>query len=371
MTDTIPLLDLAAQHQEFASELRGAFDRVLAHGGFILGKEVAAFEEAVAAHLGVPHAIGVSSGTDALLIALMALDVGPGDEVITTPFTFFATAGVVSRLGATPVFADIDPETFNLRPDAVAAKRTDKTKAVIGVDLFGQPCDIEGLREAAGPATLIEDAAQSFGATHGGERLGRHAPAVCFSFFPAKNLGGLGDGGMVTTTDDALATRIRRLRVHGAHPKYFHAMVGGNFRLDALQAAFLNVKLPHLEGWIAARRANAAYYDGRFADAGLPAERLRTPTRREPGHSYNQYVIRTSRRDALREALTEAGVSTAIYYPRPLHLQECFAGLGYAAGDLPEAEKACDEVLAIPVGPNLTEANRARVAAAILAALSD
>jgi len=371
MTDKIPLLDLAAQHQELETELRSAFDRVLGHGGFILGKEVAAFEEAIAAHLGVPHAIGVSSGTDALLIALMALDIGPGDEVITTPFTFFATAGVVSRLGATPVFADIDPETFNLCPDAVAAKRTDKTKAVIGVDLFGQPCDIDGLREAAGPATLIEDAAQSFGATYGGERLGGHASAACFSFFPAKNLGGLGDGGMVTTTDEGLATEIRRLRVHGAHPKYFHARVGGNFRLDALQAAFLDVKLPHLEGWVVARRANAAYYDGRFADAELSPERLRTPVRREAGHSYNQYVIRTDRRDALREALTEAGISTAIYYPRPLHLQECFADLGYAAGDLPEAEKACDEVLAIPVGPNLTEANRARVAATIVGVLSE
>lgn len=370
MTDPIPLLDLSAQHAALEADLRAAFDRVLGHGGFILGKEVAAFEEAVAAHLGVPHAIGVSSGTDALLIALMALDVGPGDEVITTPFTFFATAGVISRLGATPVFADIDPDTFDLRPDAVAAARTERTKAVIGVDLFGQPCDLDGLREAAGAATLVEDAAQSFGASYRGQRLGGHAPLVCFSFFPAKNLGGLGDGGMVTTPDDALATTIRRLRVHGSHPKYFHAVVGGNFRLDALQAAFLGVKLPHLEGWVAARRANAVYYDERFAAAGLPPERLRTPARKREGHSYNQYVIRTDRRDALREALTEAGISTAIYYPRPLHLQECFADLGYAAGDLPEAEQACDEVLAIPVGPNLTEARRARVADTIVAALS-
>lgn len=369
MTDPIPLLDLAAQHREIEGELRAAFDRVLGHGGFILGKEVAAFEEAVAAHLGVPHAIGVSSGTDALLVALMGLDIGPGDEVITTPFTFFATAGVISRLGATPVFADIDPETFNLRPDAVAAARTEKTKAVIGVDLFGQPCDIDGLREAAGPATLIEDAAQSIGASYRGERIGGHAPAVCFSFFPAKNLGGLGDGGMVTTTDDELAIKMRRLRVHGSHPKYFHAMVGGNFRLDALQAAFLNVKLPHLEGWIAARRQNAEYYDARFAEAELAPERLRTPVRRELGHSYNQYVIRTDRRDALRDALTDAGIATAIYYPRPLHLQECFADLGYTEGDLPEAEKACDEVLAIPVGPKLSETNRARVVKTVVGVL--
>jgi len=369
MTDPIPLLDLAAQHQTLEGQLRAAFDRVLGHGGFILGKEVAAFEAAVAAHLGVDHAIGVSSGTDALLVALMALDIGPGDEVVTTPFSFFATAGVISRLGATPVFADIDPETFNLRPEAVAAARTAKTKAVIGVDLFGQPCDIEALRDAAGPATFVEDAAQSFGASYRSERLGGHAPLVCFSFFPAKNLGGLGDGGMVTTPDEELATKIRRLRLHGSHPKYFHAMIGGNFRLDALQAAFLNVKLPHLEGWIAARRANADYYDGRFADAGLPPERLRTPPRRHEGHSYNQYVIRTDRRDELRDALSEAGISTAIYYPRPLHMQECFADLGYSEGDLPVAEKACDEVLAIPVGPNLTEANRARVASTIITAL--
>ena len=369
MTAPIPFLDLGSQHAALEGELRAAFDRVLQSGAFILGPEVAAFEEEAAAYLDVPHAIGVSSGTDALLVALMGLDVGPGDEVITTPFTFFATAGVVARLGAKPVFVDIDPDTFNIRPEAVAAAITERTKAVIGVDLFGQPCDLNGLRQAAGSVPVIEDAAQSFGASYGGQRLGGHAPAVCFSFFPAKNLGCLGDGGLVTTTDGELATKMRRLRVHGAHPKYFHAMVGGNFRLDALQAAFLRVKLPHLDDWLEARRANAEWYDERFAAADLPRERLRTPVRREAGHTYNQYVIRTDRRDALKQALGEAGIPTAIYYPRPLHLQECFAPLGYAPGDLPEAEHACDEVLAIPIGPNLTEPNRERIADTIVTTL--
>ncbi|MAQ15978.1 MAG: transcriptional regulator [Sandaracinus sp.] len=370
MTDSVPFLDLATQHAALETELRAAFDRVLSSGAFILGPEVNAFEEEVARYLGVAHAVGVSSGTDALLVALMALGVGPGDEVITTPFTFFATAGVVHRLGARPVFVDIRPGTFELDPAAVAAARTERTKAVIGVDLFGQPCDLDALREAAGPAVLVEDAAQSFGASYRGKTIGGHVPAVCFSFFPAKNLGGLGDGGLVSTDDAELATRMRRVRVHGAHPKYFHAMVGGNFRLDALQAAFLRVKLPHVDTWIAARRANAAYYDERLGAAGLAPERLGLPERADPGHTYNQYVIRTNRRDALRDALAEAGVPTAIYYPKPLHLQECFAYLGYEPGSLPIAERACDEVLAIPVGPELTEANRDRVATAILTTLT-
>ena len=369
MNDSIPFLDLAPQHAALEDELRGAFDRVLRSGAFILGPEVSAFEQAVARYLGVGHAIGVSSGTDALLVALMAMGIGPGDEVITTPFTFFATAGAVHRVGATPVFADIDPGTFNLDPDGVRAARTERTKAVIGVDLFGQVCDLDALRDAAGPVPLIEDAAQSFGASYRGEKVGGHVPAVCFSFFPAKNLGGLGDGGMVTTDDPDLATRMRRVRVHGAHPKYFHAMVGGNFRLDALQAALLGVKLPHTDAWIAARRRNASYYDERLGSSGVAAERLRLPERRDEGHSYNQYVIRTDRRDSLQAALGEAGVPTAIYYPRPLHLQECFAHLDYPPGSLPESERACEEVLAIPVGPELTEANRTRVADAILAAL--
>ena len=370
MTESIPFLDLGAAHRELESELQQAFQRVLIHSAFVLGEEVLRFEQAAAHYLGVEHAIGVSSGTDALLLTLMALGVGPGDEVVTSPFTFFATAGVVSRLGATPVFADIDPDTFQLRADTVAAARTERTKVVIGVDLFGQACDLHALKQAAGSAAFVEDAAQSFGASYDGRRVGGDARAACFSFFPAKNLGALGDGGLVSTDDADLATRMRRLRVHGAHPKYFHSLVGGNFRLDALQAAFLSVKLPHVDAWIAARRANAEYYDQRFTEAGLPPARLkcpeRAPAKSAAGHTFNQYVLRTDRRDALQAALKIEGIPTAIYYPMPLHLQECFADLGYRKGNLPEAERACEEVLAIPVGPCLSGANRTRVADAVI-----
>lgn len=363
---TIPMLDVGAQNAPLADELRAAFDRVLSHGQFILGPEVAAFEREIAAYLGVGHAVGVSSGTDALLVALMALDVGPGDEVITTPFSFFATGGCISRLGATPVFVDIEPTTFNLDPAKVAAAIGPKTKAIVPVHLFGQTCDMRALRAVAGELPLVEDAAQALGAASDEGKAGALGALGCFSFFPSKNLGCFGDGGLVTTNDAALAERVRVLRAHGAKPKYFHALIGGNFRLDALQAALLRVKLPHLDAWHDARRRNAARYDAAFAAAGLPAERLTPPLRVYEGHVYNQYVIRTDRRDALLAHLGERDIGCAIYYPLPLHLQGCFASLGYREGDLPVSERAAHEVLALPVYPELGDAGVDHVAETVV-----
>ncbi|HJK94543.1 MAG TPA: DegT/DnrJ/EryC1/StrS family aminotransferase [Polyangiaceae bacterium LLY-WYZ-15_(1-7)] len=368
-TAPIPMLDVVAQNAPLEEGIRAAFDRVFTSGRFIMGPEVQALEEELAAYLGATHAIGVSSGTDALIVALMALDVGPGDEVITTPFTFFATGGAIARLGAEPVFVDIDDATFNLDPAKVAAARTERTKAVLPVHLFGQSCDMRALRAAAGDLPIVEDAAQALGARCCEGAVGTLGAFGCFSFFPSKNLGAFGDGGLVTTMDDALAEKARVLRVHGAKPKYFHAVVGGNFRLDALQAAILRAKLPALEGWHEGRQANAALYDRLFAEAGLPPGRLRTPARVHARHVYNQYVIRTDRRDALQAHLKERGIATAIYYPRPLHLQACFADLGYAPGDLPVAERACEEVLALPVFPELGEARVCRVAETVIAFL--
>lgn len=362
----IPMLDVPAQNAPFAVELRAAFDRLLASGMYINGPDVAAFEASCAAYVEVSHAIGVSSGTDALLVSLMALDVGPGDEVITTPFTFFATGGCIARLGAKPVFVDIDPITFNIDAALVAEAINERTKAILPVHLFGQACDMGALFAIEDHPPIIEDAAQALGASYRGVRVGALAHFGCFSFFPSKNLGGFGDGGLITTADDALAEKVRVLRAHGSKPKYFHRVVGGNFRLDALQAALLHVKLGHLESFHAGRRANAKLYDELFAEAGLAAERLTTPKEVEPGHVYNQYVIRTNRRDALRAHLNEQGIGNAIYYPKPLHLQECFASLGYGAGDLPVAEKACDEVLAIPIFAGLGEERLRRVAQTVI-----
>lgn len=364
MNERVPMLDVVAQNAPLSEELREAFARVLESGQFILGPEVAAFEAEVAAYIGATHAIGVSSGTDALLLALMALGVGPGDEVITTPFTFFATGGSIARVGARPVFVDIDPVTFNLDPARVEIGP--RTKAILPVHLFGQTCDMRALREVAGSVPIIEDAAQALGASGDAGPAGTVGAFGCFSFFPSKNLGGFGDGGLVTTMDDELAERARVLRVHGAKPKYFHAFIGGNFRLDALQAALLRVKLPHLEGWHARRRDNAARYTQLFTAAGLPPARLTPPTAVHERHVYNQYVIRTDRRDALAAHLAEAGVATAIYYPKPLHLQQCFASLGYRAGDLPNAERACAEVLALPVYPELGEERVQRIAELVI-----
>ncbi len=358
------MLDVGAQNAPLAGDLRKAFARVLDSGQFILGAEVAAFESEVAAYIGAKHAIGVSSGTDALLLALMALGVGPGDEVVTTPFTFFATGGCIARLGARPVFADIDPVTFNLDPARISIGP--HTKAILPVHLFGQACDMRALREVAGDVPIVEDAAQALGASGDAGPAGVVGAFGCFSFFPSKNLGGFGDGGLVTTMDDELAERARVLRVHGAKPKYFHARIGGNFRLDALQAALLRVKLPHLEDWHVRRRANAARYTDIFAAADLPPERLTSPTAIQERHVYNQYVIRTDRRDALAAHLAQAGIATAIYYPKPLHLQHCFSHLGYSVGDLPVAERACAEVLALPVYPELGEDRVQRIAETVI-----
>lgn len=364
----VPLLDLAAQNGPLMDELRAAFERVAKSNAFILGGEVTGFEQDIAAFLGVKHAIGVSSGTDALLVALMALGIEPGDEVLTTPFSFFATAGCVARLNAKPVFVDIDPVSFNLKPDALEAAATARTKAVLPVHLFGQPCDMKGVMAFANARGLpvIEDAAQAIGAKTSLGPVGGVGQFGCFSFFPSKNLGAFGDGGLVTTNNDATAEKLRLLRGHGAKPKYFHAMVGGNFRIDALQAAILKVKLPHLAGWTETRRTNAARYDKLFAEAGLPEERLITPKQTGDDHIYNQYSIRTPFRDALVKHLSELKIGNEIYYPLCLHLQKCFADLGYNEGSMPNAERASKEVLALPIFPELGEDRLTHVANVVI-----
>ncbi|MFO8074390.1 MAG: DegT/DnrJ/EryC1/StrS family aminotransferase [Polyangia bacterium] len=351
------MLDLPRLHRPLREDLRRALDEALASGRFIGGPAVERFEAELAAHVGARRAVGLSSGTDALLAALMALDLRPGDEVITSPYTFFATAGAIARLGATPVFADIEPRGFNIDPRAAAAAVTERTVGVVPVHLFGQTAEIDPLLELAAGRGLwvLEDAAQAIGALDEGRRAGTIGAAGVFSFFPAKNLGALGDAGALVTGDDALADRVRALRQHGGARRYEHDEVGGNFRLDALQAAFLSIKLPRLAGWEEGRRRVAARYRAALADVGglvLPAE---LPGRR---HVYNQHVIRVpgeGRRDALRDLLSAAGVASAVYYPRPLHLQPCFAHLGQAEGSLPESERASRETLAIPVDPLLEE----------------
>ncbi len=363
----VPLLDLTRQYAPLREAIREAMDRVCDAQRFILGPEVEGFEREAAAALGVPEAIGVSSGTDALLVTLMALGVGPGDEVILPTFTFFATAGVVARLGATPVFADIDPEDFCMPPTEVERLRSPRTRAVIAVHLFGQAADVDGIRAAARDLPVIEDCAQAWGAELAGRPVGGLATAGAFSFFPSKNLGGFGDGGLVTTGDTDLAARVRALRMHGQTGAYEHAWVGGNFRLDALQAAVLRVKLPHVPVWISARRRNAARYRELFRGAGLEGT-VELP-REVPGrgHTYNQFVIRAPRRDALLVYLKERGIGCAVYYPLPLHLQPCFAHLGVREGDLPHAERACREVLALPVFPELAPEEQVEVVEAVAA----
>jgi dTDP-4-amino-4,6-dideoxygalactose transaminase len=352
----VPLLDLQAQYGAIRSEVRQAIDRVCESQRFILGPEVMALEEAVAEFCGVRSAIGVSSGTDALLAALMAVGVGPGDEVITTAYSFFATAGVIARLGACPVFVDIDAKTYNLNAEAACRKITCRTKAIMPVHLFGRCADMDPILETAQERGLyiIEDAAQVIGAKDDRGRQGGTVGHIgCFSFFPSKNLGAFGDAGMVITDDEALAETLRVLRVHGSNPKYYHRMVGGNFRLDALQAAVLRVKLKYLPGWSAARRENAQRYRRLFEDVGLSRHALLPED--TPGHIYNQFVVRFPDRDRLQAFLRDRGIETEVYYPRPLHLQECFQGLGYREGDFPEAETAAHESLALPVYPELTE----------------
>jgi dTDP-4-amino-4,6-dideoxygalactose transaminase len=359
----VPLLDLKAQYAPLREELRAAMDRVCDSQHFILGPEVDALEREVADFCGAKAGVGVSSGTDALLLALMAIGVGPGDEVVTTPYSFFATAGVVARLGAKPVFADIDGETFNLRSDRVAAKLTPRTKAILPVHLFGRCADLDPLLGLGVP--VIEDAAQAIGARDGkGRSAGTTGLMGCLSFFPSKNLGGFGDGGMILTNDLELAERLRVLRVHGSKPKYRHKWVGGNFRLDALQAAVLRVKLKHLPAWTAGRRANADRYRKLFAEAKLP---VRLPCD-VPGHIYNQFVIRLAGRDAVQKRLAEAGIGTEVYYPVPLHLQECFAALGHTPGAFPDSEACAADSLALPIYPELSSEQQSAVVGALLEA---
>jgi dTDP-4-amino-4,6-dideoxygalactose transaminase len=353
----VPLLDLKLQYAALRQEMRSALERVIDTQQFILGPEVEALEHELAAFCGVRHAVGVSSGTDALLVALMACGVGPGDEVVTSPFSFFATAGVITRLGARPVFADIDPASFNMAPAAAVAAFTTRTRAVIPVHLYGRCAELDPVLAAAKPRGIVvlEDAAQAIGAVDdAGRQAGTTGEAGCLSFFPTKNLGAFGDAGMVITNQAQFAATVTLLRVHGMRPRYYHEVVGGNFRLDALQAAVLRVKLPHLRGWSAARRNNARRYRELFAEYGPGNDRVRLP-QDTPGHIYNQFVIRTPQRDALRAFLTEKGIGTEIYYPVPLHLQQCFVELGHAPGDFPEAEAAAREVLALPIYPELSE----------------
>ncbi len=369
----VPLLDLRAQHATIRDEAVAAIMKIVDAQTFILGDAVAELESAIAKLSQAKHAIGCANGTDALLLAMRALDVGRGDEVITTPFTFFATAGTIHNVGATPVFADIEPKSFNIRPEAAAAARTSKTKAVIPVDLFGQMAAIEDVQRALPGLPVIEDAAQSIGArrTVDGEvRMAGEMPTIgTFSFFPSKNLGGYGDGGMIVTQDDRIAERLRRLRVHGGAKQYYHDEVGYNSRLDALQAAVLSAKLPHLAGWSAKRRSNAAYYDAAFADlAGNGA--ITTPlVARENESIFNQYTLRVAggKRDALQAFLKQRGIGTAIYYPLPLHLQPCFAYLGYREGQCPESERAAREVLSLPIYPELTRPQLDEVVAGVQA----
>ncbi len=368
----VPLLDLQGQYQPLRDELLAAIARVCDSQRFIGGPEVEALERELAKYVGVGHAIGVSSGTDALLVAMMALGIGPGDEVVTSTFSFFATAGCIVRLGATPRLVDIDPVTFNIDPDALDAAITPMTRAVIPVHLYGLCADMDPIVERArrDGIAIIEDAAQALGATYKGREAGSMGTIGCFSFFPSKNLGAFGDGGFITTNDKGLAHEISLLRNHGAEPKYFHKRVGGNFRLDALQAAVLRVKLPHLGQWSALRRRNAERYRRWFTEAELTDTVVLPSWPDDRQHIFNQYVIRVPRRDDVRARLEQAGIGTEIYYPVPFHLQECFAPLGYLRGAFPRAEAAAAEVLALPIYGELTDAQQRAVVDAIAAALS-
>ena len=375
----IPLLDLQGQYQPLREDLLAAIARVCDSQRFIGGPEVEGFEREAAAYLGVPHAVGLSSGTDAILVALMALGIGPGDEVITPTFSFFATAGCVSRLGATPKLVDIDPLTYNIDPVAAEAAISSRTRAIIPVHLYGQCADMDAILETATRCgiAVIEDAAQAMGAFYKGRRAGSMGQAGCFSFFPSKNLGAFGDAGLLVTGDETIAHEVRLLRNHGAGQgtgeggKYYHKRIGGNFRLDALQAAVLRVKLLHLERWSAMRRANADRYDRLFGESAA-ADRITRPARApDCVHIFNQYVIRVPDRDAVRAKLDAAGIGTEIYYPVPFHLQECFAPLGYRRGDFPAAEAAAEETLALPIYGELTEAQQREVVSAVARAFQD
>ncbi|HEY6085666.1 MAG TPA: DegT/DnrJ/EryC1/StrS family aminotransferase [Nitrospira sp.] len=360
----VPLLDLAAHHEPLHKEIMVALEQVVRSQAFILGPEVSKLEERVASYCQTRAAIGVSSGTDALLISLMALGIGPGDEVVTTPYSFFATAGAVVRLGAKPVFVDIDPRTFNIDPAKIEKVLTGNTKALIPVHLYGQCADMGPIMELATRRKLavIEDAAQAIGTEYkDGRRAGSMGTVGCLSFFPSKNLGCLGDAGMVVTNDLELAERLKVLRVHGSKPKYYHKLIGGNFRIDTIQAAVLNIKLNYLDGWTKRRQENARRYETLFTQSGLVQRgvvRLPEAVHRESGHKhyhiYNQFVLRVENRDGLMAHLKGKGIGTEIYYPVPFHLQECFRSLGYKEGDFPESERAARETMAIPIYPELT-----------------
>lgn len=370
----VPLLDLRAQYAGIKDEVDEAVHRVLERQGFVLGPEVEALERRLAEYCHAQHAIGCASGSDALLLALLALHIGPGDEVICPSWTFYATAGSIAVLGATPVFVDIDPVTFNIRPALVRERAATCTqlRAIIPVDMYGQCADMSAFVDLGEQlrVPIIEDAAQAIGARDAqGEPAGSRGSVGCFSFYPTKNLGGIGDGGMVTANDPVIAERLRKIRVHGERKRYYHDLIGFNSRLDAIQAAVLNVKLRYLDGWSSKRRDNARHYDAAFDGvSGLVTPQH--PTGRAQ-HIYHQYVIRVPAavRDALREHLREAGIGTEVYYPVPLHLQECFEYLGYSAGDLPESEKAALETLALPVYPELTIEQLDYVAGSIIAYL--
>ena len=369
----MPLLDLTGQWHQIRDEALAAITRVCDSQKFILGPEVDGLERELAALIGVEYAIGVSSGTDALLVALMALDVGPGDEVITSTYSFFATAGSIARTGARPVLVDIDPVSYNLDPAAVLAAVTSRTKAIMPVHLYGHCADMDAITAIASKAgvPVVEDAAQAIGSRVGGRQAGSMGRAGCFSFFPSKNLGAFGDAGLVTTNDADLAARVRLLRTHGAEQQYHHRVVGGNFRIDALQAAVLRVKAPRLAAWSEARRRNAARYRDLFGEAGLD-RRVTLPVE-GPGHHhiYNQFVVRVPNRDRIRASLADRGVGTAVYYPVPFHLQECFEALGYASGAFPAAEAAARETLALPVYAELTDAQLTYVVTSMAAALDE
>lgn len=369
----VPLLDLKQQYQSIKKEIDEALIRVAESQYFILGPEVEKMEKSFNEYLKVKHSVGVSSGTDALLLALMAIDIKPGDEVICPTYSFFATAGVIARLHAKPVFAECDPVTFNIDPNKIEELITPTTKAIIPVHLYGQSCEMDRIMEIAKKHDLfvVEDGAQAIGVQYkDGRYVGSIGDIGCFSFFPSKNLGCFGDGGLTTTNDDYLGERLHIMRVHGGKPKYYHKVIGGNFRIDAIQSAVINVKLPHLESWSEKRRQNAAFYTQKFIEAGLAEAEgkicyddknkvlLPKPVYKDSGvknyHIYNQYIIRVENRDACRQFLTDNKIATEIYYPVPFHLQECFADLGYKKGDFPVSEAAADTSIALPIYPELT-----------------
>ena len=361
----VPMLDLTRYDDDLKRDISARVGEIFSSGRFILGPITEEFEKRFAELVGARHAVGVSSGTDALLVALMALGVGPGDEVVTSPLSFFASAGVIARLNARPVFADIDPTTYNLSPDRLPAALTPRTKAIVPVHLYGQAADLDPICEVAGGIPVVEDACQAVGATYRGRSVGTIGRMAAFSFYPTKNLGAAGDAGAVTTEDDETAALLANLRLHGEEERYRHSRVGGNFRLDALQAAVLTAKMPRLAEWTARRIAIADKYGELLWDAEV-AGRVTLPFV-APGcrHVFHQYVVRVRDRDRVRAKLAEEGIGTAVFYPIPLHLQQCFADLGYREGDFPNAEKAAKEVLALPMFPQLTDEELSRVAEAL------